>query len=83
MFTAVYSYSFTMVTVAVAGGTGNVGRTIVDALERSQKHDVIVLTRNVNEMVFKKTTILTGNRQTAIAIQLVPNSSSTMATLSE
>ncbi|KAI9663877.1 MAG: hypothetical protein M1821_007367 [Bathelium mastoideum] len=34
-----------MVTVAVAGGTGNVGRTIVAALEESQKHDVIVLTR--------------------------------------
>jgi uncharacterized protein YbjT (DUF2867 family) len=36
-----------MVTVAVAGGTGNVGRTIVDALKKSQKHDVIVLTRKV------------------------------------
>ena len=38
-----------MVMVAVAGGTGNVGRTIVDALEKSQKHDVIVLTREVKE----------------------------------
>lgn len=36
-----------MVTVAVAGGTGNVGRTIVDALIQSQKHNVIVLTRKV------------------------------------
>ena len=36
-----------MVTVAVAGGSGNVGRTIVDALKKSEKHDVIVLTREV------------------------------------
>ena len=36
-----------MVTVAVAGGTGNVGKTIVDALIASQKHEVIVLTRKV------------------------------------
>jgi uncharacterized protein YbjT (DUF2867 family) len=36
-----------MVTVAVAGGTGNVGGTIVDALKKSPKHDVIVLTRKV------------------------------------
>jgi uncharacterized protein YbjT (DUF2867 family) len=36
-----------MVTVAVAGGTGNVGRTIVDALKKSQKHDALVLTRQV------------------------------------
>ncbi|OQV02393.1 hypothetical protein CLAIMM_07598 isoform 1 [Cladophialophora immunda] len=34
-----------MVTVAVAGGTGNVGRTIVDALKESPEHEVIVLTR--------------------------------------
>jgi hypothetical protein len=45
----IQSHHFTMVTVAVAGGTGNVGRTIVDALEKSQKHDVIVLTRKVKE----------------------------------
>ncbi|KAL1599467.1 hypothetical protein SLS60_007270 [Paraconiothyrium brasiliense] len=38
-----------MVIVAVAGGTGHVGRTIVDALRKSQKHDVIVLTREVKE----------------------------------
>jgi NAD dependent epimerase/dehydratase family enzyme len=37
-----------MVTVAVAGGTGNVGRTIVDAFAMSRKHSVIVLTRKVN-----------------------------------
>ncbi|KAK5047035.1 hypothetical protein LTR84_006977 [Exophiala bonariae] len=37
-----------MVTVAVAGGTGNVGRTIVDALVQSKKYDVIVLTRKAN-----------------------------------
>lgn len=38
-----------MVTVAVAGGTGKVGRTILEALERSQKHDVVVLTREASE----------------------------------
>ena len=43
-----------MVIVAVAGGTGNVGRTIVDALEKSQKHDVIVLTRKVKEIGLQK-----------------------------
>jgi uncharacterized protein YbjT (DUF2867 family) len=37
-----------MVTVAVAGGTGNVGRTIVDALKKSQKHEVLLLTRRVS-----------------------------------
>ncbi|EXJ57236.1 hypothetical protein A1O7_07583 [Cladophialophora yegresii CBS 114405] len=34
-----------MVTVAVAGGTGNLGRTIVDALKESPNHKVVVLTR--------------------------------------
>ncbi|KEF62390.1 uncharacterized protein A1O9_00362 [Exophiala aquamarina CBS 119918] len=34
-----------MVKVAVAGGTGSVGRTIVDALKESPKHEVIVLAR--------------------------------------
>lgn len=38
-----------MVTVAVAGGTGSVGRTIVDALLLSGKHDVVVLSRKVRE----------------------------------
>lgn len=38
-----------MLTVAVAGGSGHVGKTIVAALEQSQKHNVIVLTRKVKE----------------------------------
>lgn len=42
-----HHHYFTMVTVAVAGGTGRLGRTIVDALRRSQNHEVIVLTRKV------------------------------------
>ena len=37
-----------MVTVAVAGGTGRVGRVIVDALKKSEEHEVIVLTRKVH-----------------------------------
>ncbi|UKZ95785.1 uncharacterized protein TrAFT101_010600 [Trichoderma asperellum] len=35
--------------IAVAGGTGSVGRTIVDELERSSLYDTIVLARNVPE----------------------------------
>lgn len=37
-----------MVTVAVAGGAGNVGRSIVDALKESPNHKVIVLSRKVS-----------------------------------
>jgi nucleoside-diphosphate-sugar epimerase len=38
-----------MVTVAVAGGTGDLGRTIVDALKESPNHKVIVLARQVSK----------------------------------
>ncbi|KAF2129549.1 NAD(P)-binding protein [Dothidotthia symphoricarpi CBS 119687] len=38
-----------MVVVAVMGGTGSVGRTIVDALKEDGKHKVIVLARKVPE----------------------------------
>lgn len=37
-----------MVIVAVAGGTGSVGKTIVDAIKADGTHEVIVLTRKVN-----------------------------------
>ena len=40
-----------MVVVAVAGGTGAVGRTIVEAIVSQGKHDVIVLTRRVGTSV--------------------------------
>jgi uncharacterized protein YbjT (DUF2867 family) len=33
--------------VAVAGGTGNMGRTIVDALVASKKHKTVILSRKV------------------------------------
>jgi NAD dependent epimerase/dehydratase family enzyme len=36
-----------MVTIAVAGGTGNIGRTICDALKGSTKHKTIILARKV------------------------------------
>jgi uncharacterized protein YbjT (DUF2867 family) len=36
-----------MVVVAVVGGTGSVGRTIVDAFKEDGKHKVIVLARKV------------------------------------
>ncbi|TVY52519.1 Oxidoreductase swnN, partial [Lachnellula suecica] len=37
-----------MVTVAVAGGTGHLGRTIVEALLATGKHDVKILSRTPN-----------------------------------
>ncbi|KAL4921382.1 pyridoxal phosphate-dependent transferase [Aspergillus aurantiobrunneus] len=39
----------TMPVIAVAGGTGGVGKTIVDVLTQQAKHEVIVLTRKVRE----------------------------------
>lgn len=36
-----------MVVVAVAGGTGSVGKTIVDALKADGTYEVIVLARKV------------------------------------
>ena len=36
-----------MVQVAIAGGTGNLGRTLVDALVANGKHQVFVLSRQV------------------------------------
>ncbi|CAG7559176.1 unnamed protein product [Fusarium equiseti] len=38
-----------MVTVAVAGGTGKVGRTIVEAIVAAGKHEVVVLSREENK----------------------------------
>ncbi|KAM0562002.1 hypothetical protein ACHAPJ_002444 [Fusarium lateritium] len=38
-----------MVVVAVAGGTGKVGRTIVETLVSAGKHQVVVLSREVNK----------------------------------
>lgn len=37
-----------MVTVAVAGGTGGIGRTIVEELVSQQKHKLLILGRKVN-----------------------------------
>ncbi|KAJ4315043.1 hypothetical protein N0V94_006155 [Neodidymelliopsis sp. IMI 364377] len=39
-----------MVVVAVVGGTGNVGKTIVDAFKEDGKHEVIVLARKANQL---------------------------------
>ncbi|TVY76133.1 Oxidoreductase swnN [Lachnellula suecica] len=38
-----------MVVVAIVGGTGNVGKTLVDAFKEDGKHEVIVLGRKVPE----------------------------------
>lgn len=40
-----------MAIIAVAGGTGDVGRTIVEALLDSGKHKVFVLGRKVRDVV--------------------------------
>lgn len=41
----------TMVVVAVAGGTGGVGRTVLDAIAKSGQHQAIVLSRIVSLLV--------------------------------
>ncbi|KAH7252549.1 hypothetical protein BKA59DRAFT_164336 [Fusarium tricinctum] len=43
-----------MVTIAVAGGTGNVGRSIVEAIVAAGKHQVIVLSRQENKPLEEK-----------------------------
>lgn len=40
-----------MVVVAVAGGTGAVGRTVLDAVAKSGEHTAIVLSRTVSSLV--------------------------------
>lgn len=40
-----------MVVVAVVGGTGNVGKTLVDALKENGKYEVIVFARKVSSCV--------------------------------
>lgn len=37
-----------MVTVAVAGGTGKVGRTLVEAIVAAGEHKVVILSREVS-----------------------------------
>ena len=41
-----------MVVVAIAGGTGGVGRTVVDAIARVGEHKAIVLSRTVSSLMF-------------------------------
>lgn len=40
-----------MVTVAVAGGTGGIGRTIVEELVRRGKHQVLILSRSASKLL--------------------------------
>ena len=42
------SVNHTMVVVAIAGGTGAVGRTVLDAIAKAGEHDAIVLSRTVS-----------------------------------
>lgn len=46
------NFRFTMVVVAIAGGTGGVGRTVVDAIARVGEHKAIVLSRTVSSLMF-------------------------------
>ena len=73
-----------MVTVAVAGGTGSVGKTIVDAIVKAGKHKVVVLTRTV----CSRLSILSGGNYRAVsdnrsqvrmALEVRQNASSTTA----
>ncbi|KAL3446895.1 pyridoxal phosphate-dependent transferase [Aspergillus insuetus] len=41
--------TISMAIIAVAGGTGAVGKTIVDVLSQDSKHEVVVLTRKARE----------------------------------
>lgn len=41
-----------MVTVAVAGGTGGIGRAIVEVIAEGGKHKIIVLARKVSSKFF-------------------------------
>ncbi|GKT89100.1 nmrA-like family protein [Colletotrichum tofieldiae] len=43
-----------MAVIAVAGGTGNVGRTLVEAIVATGKHDVKILARKTNPELEKK-----------------------------
>jgi nucleoside-diphosphate-sugar epimerase len=36
-----------MVTIAIAGGAGNIGQTITDVLKANPEHNVVVLSRKV------------------------------------
>lgn len=58
-----------MITVAVAGGAGNVGRTIVDALEKSPEYEVIVLTRKVQKIATDTNKILMDGRLATAVIR--------------
>lgn len=48
-----------MASIAVAGGTRSVGRTIVEALVAANKHNVIVLTRSVGDQKAPMALVLT------------------------
>jgi short-subunit dehydrogenase len=39
-----------MINVAVAGGTGGIGKTIVEELARGKKYNVVVLSRRVSHI---------------------------------
>lgn len=51
IYSTSYPKRYTMVIVAVVGGTGNVGKTLVDALKENGKYEVIVFARKVSSCV--------------------------------
>ncbi|KAH8807668.1 hypothetical protein F5884DRAFT_345008 [Xylogone sp. PMI_703] len=50
-----------MVVVAVAGGTGNLGKALVEVLKDSPKHKVVVLSRKPVENAFPNTAVVVVN----------------------
>lgn len=75
-----------MVTVAVAGGTGSVGKTIVDAIVKAGKHRVIVLTRKVHgQAPFQEHhhAVSNSDRQASMALRVPLNVSLTTPMLSK
>ena len=65
-----------MVTVAVAGGTGGIGRTIVEELVLQGKHRVVILSRSVRltaTPILRSSTPLTTNQTTTLlGLESVP-----------
>lgn len=57
---------FTMILTASAGGTGHVGKTILDVLSEDPEHTIIVLSRTVSfavhtdKLFMKRLTICAG-----------------------
>ena len=62
-----------MVRVAVAGGTAGIGRTVVEAIVTTGKHDVFVLSRNVSTTLYPiMSLVCVDYSRTPISLMLKP-----------